>query len=441
MMKFENIDGGNSQVLPENSVQPAPKPALQDPGVWFSDGHPAPFRHENNLNASGSSPKIVLYSHDTFGMGNIRRTLLLSQEFITDYPGASILIITGSPMIHAFRIPKGIDYIKLPCLDRLQAEQYAPRYLSGCREEVKETREAILKESVLRFNPDLMVVDKRAAGIDGELLPTLHALRQNGRHTKLVLGVRDILDEPERTRKVLAGNGSFDVIDEFYDEVWIYGSKSIFDTAKEYAFPESVACKTFYCGYLKRPTVPPGRSEGPPRVLITTGGGGDGSDIIEAYLTGLSSLPRNIALRSTVIFGPQMPEARRVEFLQRFDYMADVNFLEFEAEIANLYAESDVVVAQAGYNTVCELLSFSRRAILVPRSEPVREQLIRARLMAQRGFFEYIEPRDLTSEKLISKVLESFDSPSVTSNTLDLEGLPVIRERVRALLNCRRRAA
>jgi predicted glycosyltransferase len=441
MMKFENMDGSNSHVLPENSVQPAPKPALQGPEVWFSDGHSAPFRQESNLSASGSSPKIVLYSHDTFGMGNIRRTLLLSQDFITEYPGASVLIITGSPMIHAFRIPRGIDYIKLPCLDRLQAEQYAPRYLCGCPDEIKETREAILRESVLRFNPDLMVVDKRAAGIDGELLPTLHSLRRNGRRTNLVLGVRDILDEPERTRKVLAGNGSFDVIDEFYDEVWVYGSKAIFDTAKEYAFPDSVVRKTFYCGYLKRPTVLAGRREGPPRVLITTGGGGDGSDIIGAYLAGLSSLPRNVALRSTVIFGPQMPDVCRLELLRRFDYMSDVNFLEFEAEISNLYAESDVVVAQAGYNTVCELLSFSRRAILVPRSEPVREQLIRARLMAQRGFFECIEPQDLRPETLISKVLEALNSSSVTSATLDLDGLPVIRERVRALLNCRRRAA
>jgi predicted glycosyltransferase len=343
-------------------------------------------------------------------------------------------------MIHAFRIPAGIDYIKLPCLDRFAAEQYGPRYLSGCSEEVKQTREAILKESVLRFNPDLMVVDKRASGIDGELLPTLHALRENGRHTKLALGVRDILDEPERTRKILAGNGSFEVIDEFYDEVWIYGSKEIFDTAKEYAFPESIHRKTFYCGYLKRPTVSTGRNEGPPRVLITTGGGGDGSDIIQAYLTGLSTLPRNIALRTTVIFGPQMPEVCRTELLRRFDYLADVEFLEFEADITNRYAESDVVVSQAGYNTVCELLSFSRRAILVPRSEPVREQLIRARLMAERGFFECIEPQDLTPETLISKVLEALNSSSITSSTLKLDGLPVIRERVRGLLNWRRAA-
>jgi len=440
-MKYEDISGNNSQVLPDSSVQSAPKPEFHDPGNWYSNGNPAATRQETSLNGSGSSPKIVLYSHDTFGMGNIRRTLLLSQEFITEYPGASILIITGSPMIHAFRIPTGIDYIKLPCVDRFAAEQYAPRYLSGCSEEVKQTREAILKESVLRFNPDLMVVDKRASGIDGELLPTLRALRQNGRHTKLVLGVRDILDEPERTRTVLAGNGSFEAIDEFYDQVWIYGSKEIFDTAREYAFPESIRRKTFYCGYLKRPTVAAGRKEGPPRVLITTGGGGDGSDIIEAYLTGLSTLPRNVALRTTVIFGPQMPEVRRAELLRHFDYLADVEFLEFEADITNRYAESDVVVSQAGYNTVCELLSFSRRAILVPRSKPVREQLIRARLMAQRGFFECIEPQDLTPEILISKVLEALNSSSVTSSTMELDGLPVLRERVRGLLNCRRRAA
>jgi predicted glycosyltransferase len=440
-MKFQNASVKTSQVLPEDSAQLSPTPALRAPGAWFSNGSPAAARQETSSNGSNSSPKIVLYSHDTFGMGNIRRTLLLSHEFISEYPGASILIITGSPMIHAFRIPNGIDYIKLPCLDRFAAENYGPRYLADCPEEVKQTREAILRESVLRFNPDLMVVDKRASGIDSELLPTLHALRENGRHTKLALGVRDILDEPERTRKVLAGNGSFEVIDEFYDEVWIYGSKGIFDTTKEYAFPESVVRKTFYCGYLKRPTVLAKRPDGPPRVLVTTGGGGDGSDLIEAYLTGLSTLPRNVALRSTVIFGPQMPQERRLGLLRRFDYMADVNFLEFEADITNLYAQSDLVVSQAGYNTVCELLSFSRKAILVPRSEPVREQLIRARLLAERGFFECLEPQDLTSETLISKVLEALNSSTTSASDVDLDGLPMIRERVRTLLNCQRRAA
>ncbi len=85
--------------------------------------------------ADPSPCKILLYSHDTFGLGNIRRTLLLTQDLVNQYPKAAILIVTGSPMIHAFRIPDGVDYIKLPCLDRVDAERYEPRFLLDCSQE------------------------------------------------------------------------------------------------------------------------------------------------------------------------------------------------------------------------------------------------------------------------------------------------------------------
>jgi predicted glycosyltransferase len=385
--------------------------------------------------APDTSPyKILLYSHDTFGLGNIRRTLLLTQELTRQYSNSAILVITGSPMIHAFRIPEGVDYIKLPCLDRVEAERYEPRFLADCSEEMKRTRRAILEKSVLGFDPDLMIVDKRPAGVDGELLETLRALRQRQKRTRLVLGLRDILDEPERTKLSLIRNGCFETIDRFYDEVWVYGSQSIFDPIKEYDFPDCVARKTFFCGYLKRPAEAAASRGGPPRVLVTTGGGGDGSCMIETYLEGLAVLPRNIAIETTVIFGPQMPESKRNALLERFGYMADVAFLDFEPDLAKHYAEADVVVSMAGYNTVCELLSFARRAILVPRAEPVMEQLIRARLLAAQGLFDLIEPQDLVPETLMAKVLAAFKPTPVTATPLDLDGLPRIRERVRALL-------
>lgn len=388
------------------------------------------------LAAADASPyKILLYSHDTFGLGNIRRTLLLTQELTRQYPKAAILIVTGSPMIHAFRIPEGVDYIKLPCLDRIDAERYEPRFLSDCSQEMRRTRRAILEKSVLGFAPDLMIVDKRPAGVDGELLETLQALQQRKQATRLVLGLRDILDEPERTRLSLTRNGCFEIIDRFYDEVWVYGSQSIFDPIKEYDFPDCVARKTIFCGYLKRPTEVVRRDGGPPRVLVTTGGGGDGSRMIETYLEGLAVLPRNVAIETTVIFGPQMPESKRDGLLERFGYLADVTFLDFEPDLTRRYAEADVVVSMAGYNTVCELLSSARRAILVPRSEPVMEQLIRARLLAAQGLFDLVEPRELAPETLMGKVLASFKPAPVSAASLDLDGLPRIRERVRALLD------
>ena len=379
-------------------------------------------------------PKILLYSHDTFGLGNIRRTLLLAQELIEQYPGAAILLITGSQMIHSFRIPDGVDYIKLPCLDRIDADRYEPRFLSACSAEVKRTRCAILENAVLGFAPDLMIVDKRPAGVDGELLDTLRALRRLNLSTKLVLGVRDILDEPARTRRSLEGNGSFEIIEQFYDEVWVYGLQSLFDTVKEYGFPEAVSRITHFCGYLKRPTAQTARAVGTPHVLVTTGGGGDGSPMIEAYLEGLASLPRNVALRSTVVFGPQMSPESRARLLERFGYLADVTFSEFEPDLTRLYAEADIVVSMAGYNTVCELLSSCRRAILVPRAEPVREQLIRARLFAAQGLFEIVEPQDLTPDTLIKKVLAALKPAAVPRAPFQLDGLPRIRERMRALL-------
>jgi len=379
-------------------------------------------------------PKILLYSHDTFGLGNIRRTLLLAEELKNQYEGAAILIVTGSPMIQSFRIPAGVDYVKLPCLDRTDSERYEPRFLQQCADEVKRTRGAILRNTVLGFDPDLMIVDKRAAGVDGELLPALRTLRESGSTAKLVLGVRDILDTPERTRATLKTNGSFEIIEEFYDEVWIYGSRSIFDAVKEYDFPEPVARITHFCGYLKRPTAPPARDAGPPRVLVTTGGGGDGLALIRTYLEGLAELPRSTALRTTVVFGPQMSPGDREGLLKQFGYLADVSFLEFEADLAERYAAADVVVSLAGYNTVCELLSFAHRAILVPRAEPVQEQLIRARLLAAKGYFHLIEPHDLKPDILIGRVLSALKpTPSVVP-PLDLDGLPRVAQRTAELL-------
>jgi predicted glycosyltransferase len=246
--------------------------------------------------------------------------------------------------------------------------------------------------------------------------------------------MRDILDEPERTRASLKRTRDMDTIARYYDEVWIYGEHAIFDPVVEYAFDAAVARKTRFCGYLRRPSPPAlPRHEGPPRVLVTTGGGADGAPLITAYLEGLSMLPRVVELRTTVVFGPHVDTASRRAILQRFGALSDVEFLDFEPDLAAHYARADVVVAMAGYNTVCELLSFRRPAVLVPRATPVGEQLLRARLLAARGYFDYVEPHQLVPGVLMDKVLDAVKQPPAPA-PIDLDGLPRIRERVRTLL-------
>ncbi|MGE3708015.1 MAG: glycosyltransferase family protein [Vicinamibacterales bacterium] len=378
-----------------------------------------------------------MYSHDTCGLGNIRRTLLLADTVRDEYPEASVLVVTGSPVIHAFRIPVGVDYVKLPTLDRTDAERYAPRFLGGAAS-IMSLRRDILERTVVGFDPDLVVVDKRPAGIDGELETALVAMEGMARRPRLVLGLRDILDEPDRTRQSLQRSRAMETIARYYDEVWVYGEESVFDAVREYRFPDAVARRTRYCGYLKRPTVQVTRPSGPPVVLVTAGGGEDGALVLRAYLNDLVALPRAVMLRSVVVCGPDMPAASRTALRAAFGHLADVEFVDFEPDMTRRYAEADVVVSMAGYNTVCELLSFGKKALLVPRIAPVREQLMRARLLASRGYFRTIEPDALTPGALMREVLDLIGS-AAPPHGVDLDGLPRIRDRVRTLLEERRR--
>lgn len=383
--------------------------------------------------ARPARPKILLYSHDTFGLGNIRRSLLLGELFGAEYPQAAILLVTGSPMIHAFTLPRQLDYVKLPCVNRVTAERYQPRFLTDCAEEVRETRSAILKQSVVTFRPDLMIVDKRAAGIDGELLPALKALKRLATPPRLVLGIRDILDAPPTTRKTLRENGSFEVMAKYYDEIWIYGSPNVFDAVVEYDFPNAVARKTRYCGYLRRAAVPREPHRGVPRVLVTAGGGEDGRELIAAYLADVLAGPEH-SLHSTIVFGPHLDPAAADALRALAGNRPDVQFVDFEADMARRYEAAEVVVSMAGYNTVCELLTAGVRGVLVPRAAPVQEQLIRARRLAARGCFRVVEPSSLAPGALVAALREALAAPAPSGRAVDMEGLTRIRERAHRLL-------
>ncbi|MDJ0635620.1 MAG: glycosyltransferase [Xenococcaceae cyanobacterium MO_188.B29] len=390
--------------------------------------------------------RLIVYSHDSFGLGNIRRMLSICEYLIENVTDMSILILSGSPVLHSFRMHPGLDYIKLPCLGRDRVGKMATKYLSTEVDETVRLRSNLIKTAIADFKPDLVLVDKKPYGLLGELKPALDYAKVFLPETKLVLLLRDILDSPEVTIKDWQNNGYYQALDSLYDRILIVGMPEIFDLVQEYEFPARLAQKVGYCGYIRRK---PGcrqphlvRQElqirpGEKLVLVTPGGGGDGYSLVNNYLAGLTYLPDRHNIKSLIVCGPEMPLSQRQELEQSAQKHPEIQTMEFSDDLASYMEAADLVVSMGGYNTVCEILSYSKRAVVVPRNKPVEEQLIRAEKMAKFGLFKTVHPDYITPKSLIGTVVLELNSennhlPAVSH--LNLDALMFIEQEIFKLL-------
>lgn len=390
--------------------------------------------------------RLIVYSHDAFGLGNIRRMLAICNYLLKTIPEVSILVISGSPVLHSFRMPQGLDYIKLPCLGRDESGDLAAKYLQSKSDEVANLRAEIIKTAVANFEPDLILVDKKPYGLHGELESTVSYIKEYLPETKLVLLLRDILDASEVTIKEWHKNGYYQAIQEHYDRVLVVGMPEIFDVVREYAFPQELADKTEFCGYVRREyghVVPDkirqqlGVKSDEKLVLVTPGGGGDGYRLVQYYLAALQQIPVQAKVKSLIVLGPEMPRAKREEIHRLAGNLDDAIITEFTDDLASYIDASQAIVCMGGYNTICEVLSLGKKAIVVPRVNPVKEQWIRAQKMADFGLLKTIHPEDLTRELLANILIDELEIEGKSLppvSRLDLDGLPRISQAIVTLV-------
>lgn len=363
--------------------------------------------------------KIVVYSHDTFGLGNIRRMLAITEHLLNTIPDLSILMISGSPMIHNFRLPKDrFDYLKLPCIGRTLTGNYIAKKLGTNFNELVSLRSQIIQVAVSNFKPDVMIVDKKPRGIADELQSTLEHIHNRMPTTDIVLLLRDILDEPEVTQKIWSKNHYFESIERYYHSILVMGSEQVFDVCKEYRFPKKIADKVTFCGYINRSHITDKAtlsllfSDSPkPRVLVTVGGGEDGYVPLNHFIKGLTRDNRDESLSTLIVTGPEMSQHQCQEIQRRVQPLKNTQAVEFTPDLNAHMQQADLIVSMAGYNTIVELLAMNKPTIAIPRVKPVQEQLIRATRMDKLGLLKCLHPNDLSPESLMKEVFAQLDRP------------------------------
>ena len=385
--------------------------------------------------------RVLVYSHDSFGLGHLRRCRAIAHSLVDSDPAVSVLILSGSPIIGSFDFRSRVDFVRVPGVIKLRNGEYVSLNLHIDIEETLAMRSSIIRHTADIFDPDLLIVDKEPLGLRGEVRDTLDLLRRRG--TALILGLRDVMDDPEALESEWERKQAVPALAEYYDEVWVYGLPQICDPLAGLSVPRSVRERMVYTGYLRRsaaqPQVTPeilGIIESE-FVLVTPGGGGDGEALIHLVLSAYEH-DRALPLPALLVFGPFMLPEQRAEFANRASRLPNVRAITFNARIESLMSRATGIVAMGGYNTFCEILSFDKRALIVPRTAPRLEQFIRAQRAAELGLLTMLSEEEGRDPSVMATALRQLTGQALPSTAVIpglLEGMPNVNRLARKWLD------
>ncbi len=366
----------------------------------------------------GPRTRMVIYSHDTFGLGHLKRSLNIARDLVARSPGLSILLVTGSPAAHRFQLPPGVDYVKLPAVRKAGDEDYAARSLGLSDAGVLKLRSNLLLRSIQDYDPHVLLVDHAPIGMKGEMLPALEWLQSNRPATIKLMGLRDIIDAPDAVVENWQKAGIYDHLSELYDHILVYGSRHVFDLPKAYGFSAELRAKTRFCNYVCEPASSADQAPGiasattRPLVVVTIGGGdGAAQTVIGNYLEMLQRFAAQIDFDSLILAGPLLPEQRRRSFESMVQGLP-ATIEEFVPSTSPYMHRADLVISTGGYNTMTQMLRFAKQALVIPRVLHRKEQLTRATRLAELGLINMLHPDELTLDRLYDMVTSMLTSPA-----------------------------
>ena len=397
--------------------------------------------NNNLVKSNHSGSRVLIYSHDTMGLGHLRRCRAIANSLVEKYEDLSVLILSGSPIIGSFDFSPRVDFVRIPGVIKLKNGEYTTLNLAIDIDETISMRSSIIKHTADIFDPDVFLVDKEPTGLRGEVLETLKMLKERGK--QLVLGLRDILDssaalEPEWKRKNV-----LPVLRKLYDEIWIYGLPQIYQPLNDLPLPKKGIDKVTYTGYLRRSVKSNSNSmdrffpNKEPYLLVTTGGGGDGEELIEWVLRAYEN-DALLPYPALFVLGPFMQPDLQEEFMKRCKKNKRVQVITFDVQMEDLESNAAGIVAMGGYNTFCEILSLDKKAIIIPRTSPRFEQYIRASRAQDLGLVKMLEDNGNLDPKLMAHALKEMPKQKKPSEIIVpglLEGLENVNRLVEPRIN------
>ena len=269
------------------------------------------------------------------------------------------------------------------------------------------------------IKPDVLMVELFPFGRRAfrfELLPLLDRARND---CFITCSVRDVLvqkNDDVKTRQAI------DWVKHYFNLVLVHGDPRFIGFAETFPAASEIEHLIRYTGYVvDRPNMSDGSLAGLDEIIISTGGGAVGAELIETALLAQPISPhKNRKWR--ILAGHNLSENQ----FQRFKNQAPSGVIVERArpDFHTLLNNAAVSVSQGGYNTVMDILVSQCRAVIVPFAEAQEsEQTYRARKFADLGRLVMIGQANLTAETLNLAIEQAIKSVSCPLEGPDLNGV------------------
>lgn len=332
--------------------------------------------------------RILVYTHNSIGLGHAFRTLAVITGIRKWRPDIDFLVLSGTSVPHVF-MRQGIEVVKLPGVQKAIGQTGSPlkpRYLkSVALNDVLRLRRTIIGQALGFFKPEVVMVEHYLAGLAGEIAPLLRgkkACRATAAEFALVHLSRGIMGNNPSIRR--PGPGSSAGAGDLYDFQYVFD-----DPGPDR--PAGNRCPAVrYLGKMTDKT----RAELPDRawvvnrlrladapvILISLSRHGDIRGLSLSLLAALERAGLSATHQVIMVVDPYLDPGVAAD-LRSDARLTGVRFLPFFYPLIDLIHAADIVICRAGYNVINEVLLTDTKALVIPEHHGGAEQEQRAGLL------------------------------------------------------------
>lgn len=358
--------------------------------------------------------KLMFYCQHILGIGHLVRSMEIVRGLVADF---EICFVNGGKAIAGFEVPAGVEVVNLPAIETdAEFENLSVVDDSRSLEEVQEFRKNQLLDIFNSFQPDVLMIELFPFGrrrFSFELVPLLDRVKAQGRKTKVVCSLRDIVvtkqDRERHEEKICK------LMNQYFDLLLIHGDRHFQPLEESFSRISDLNCPVHYTGYVVQST-----PENPvlndedkavlnsdrPLILASIGGGRFGHELLDSLVGAAPILQRIVAHQIQIFTGPFFPEAKFAQMQLLVSTQPNINIQRYTPNLLTYMERADMSISMGGYNTTMNILTTGVRAMMLPFvGNGDLEQTIRSQKLEKLGILDVIHPEDLEPQKFALKIV------------------------------------